>query len=131
MQAFIEILILLGHLSMVQAHAPSTAEFQVVELLAGTARVSRLSRALGLPCAALDKAMCKENNRTATNCMDINTSAGFLLLASLYLQVGSVMCYDKLACMLISKVALRSARGDVDWRCRVSTWHLLQHPCSG
>ena len=81
-QAFIEILILLGHLSMVQAHASSAAEFQVVELFAGAARVSRLARALGLPCTALDKALCTGDNRAGTNSMDINTNAGFLFLAS-------------------------------------------------
>ena len=82
-EAFIEILILLAHLSVVQSYVAGREEFQIVELFAGAARVSRLAKALGIRASALDKALCKGNNRDVTNCMDINTDAGFLLLVNI------------------------------------------------
>ena len=60
-----------------------------MELFAGAARVSRLGKALGLHAGALDKALCKGNNRDVTNCMDINTDAGFLLLIYIITHNGS------------------------------------------
>ena len=74
-QAFIEIIILLGHLSLV-AELSNNPEHEILELFAGSARISRLARAAGMCAAAVDKAYCKSKH----NGMDLNTSSGFLLL---------------------------------------------------
>ena len=47
--------------------------FEVVEMFAGSARVSRLAKGLGKHAVALDKSI--------DGSMDLNTDAGFLLLA--------------------------------------------------
>ena len=67
---------------MVQETAAKAGELEVVEMFAGAARVSRLAQALGLATVALDKVFCDGDNKSKTNCMDLNTSAGFLFLGN-------------------------------------------------
>ena len=74
MKVFVEILVLLMHMQMFSDLAPA-AEYEVIEMFAGQARVAKLAKSfLDLPAVALDK------DFMAGHGMDINSSAGFLLL---------------------------------------------------
>ena len=78
LEAFIEILVLLLHLQMFIDSAPP-AEYEVVEMFAGQARVAKLAKSLlGISACALDKSYCDNH------AMDINSSAGFLRLVSTF-----------------------------------------------
>ena len=70
-EAFVEIIILLGFLSMPALHREK--QYQVLEFFGGAARTARLAKGLKLKSGSLDKSY--------HNSMDINTDAGFLLLA--------------------------------------------------
>ena len=72
-EALIEIVILLGFLAIPGLHDDQGSELQVLEFFAGAARTARLAKGVNLKSAALDK--------TFHSSMDINTPAGFLLLA--------------------------------------------------
>ena len=69
---------------MVQDQLNKAPDMDVVEVFAGASRVSRLATSMGLKAVALDKLLCDGNNVSNTNCMDINTSASFLLPGSIY-----------------------------------------------
>ena len=70
-EAFVEIIILLGFLSMPALRREK--QYQVLEFFGGAARTARLAKGLKLKSGSLDKSY--------HNSMDINTDAGFLLLA--------------------------------------------------
>ena len=76
-QVFILIIILLGHLEL---DATTEKPYEVLEFFAGSARIARLAKHLGLSSTALDKSYCDGDNIESGNCMDINTDAGFLSL---------------------------------------------------
>ncbi|CAE7362139.1 unnamed protein product, partial [Symbiodinium sp. CCMP2592] len=70
---FILIICLLGHLDL----DPTTEQpYEVLEFFAGSARIARLAKFIGLSSTALDKSYCDGDNIDLTNCMDINTDAG-------------------------------------------------------
>ena len=57
--------------------------YQVIDMFAGKGRLAKMAKGLGLEAAALDRDYdTKGDNRRCSNCMDINTSGGFLLLGS-------------------------------------------------
>ena len=69
------VIFLLGHLDIGET---ASKPFEIIELFAGTAKIARMGKALGLSATALDKTYCSGDNKQTTNCMDINTDAGFL-----------------------------------------------------
>ena len=77
MQAFIHLIVLLAHLDFGPS-ATEPSEYHILELFAGTSRIARLGKAVGLKTVALDKSFDDADNKTKTNSMDINTDAGFL-----------------------------------------------------
>ena len=57
-------------------------EYLVLEFYAGAARLAKQARALGGSATAMDRLYDVEgDNKTKNNCMDFNTSGGFLLLS--------------------------------------------------
>ena len=71
-EALLEIIILLAFLKIPGLLGDGASEFQVLEFFAGAARIARMGRAMKLKTGALDRDMDAS--------MDLNTSAGFLLL---------------------------------------------------
>ena len=68
---------MLGHLTIV----PHLEKWQVIDMFAGRARIAKMAHALGLKAVAVDRDFDKEgDNKRHSNCMDLNTSGGFLLL---------------------------------------------------
>ena len=77
LEAFIYIIIMLGHLNLLKP----MEHYQVIDMFAGRGRLAKLAKALGLQAAAVDSEYdSKGDNKRRSNCMDINTSGGFLLL---------------------------------------------------
>lgn len=85
-KAFALILVLA---SMLQIEQPTAPDIEVLELFAGTARLCRLAKAVGLPTAAHDVSYDLLGNQGGKSAMDINESAGYLLLVYPYL--GNVL----------------------------------------
>ena len=57
-------------------------EYLVLEFYAGAARLAKQARALGGSATAMDRLYDVEgDNKTKNNCMDFNTSGGFLFLS--------------------------------------------------
>ena len=76
-QDLILILICLAKLSIVE----EKDHYRVLDFFSGRARVARIARKVGLASVAVDKDYCDGDNYAKTNSMDLNTDAGFLLLA--------------------------------------------------
>ncbi|CAE7231749.1 unnamed protein product [Symbiodinium sp. CCMP2592] len=74
--AFIQIMVLLASMDV----ARPCEHFEVVEMFAGSARVSRLAKGLGKHAVALDKSI--------DGSMDLNTDAGFLFMLLVLLMVA-------------------------------------------
>ena len=71
-------ILLIGYLNYVDL---SLDDYQVLEFYAGKRRVAKLASALGFSSAAMDKLYDTTGDNVVTNnCMDINTSGGFLPL---------------------------------------------------
>ena len=131
-------MVLLGHLSSIQ-RKPFEKEAQIVEIFAGAARISRLAKAMGLHAIALDKDYCSGNNKTKSNCMDVNTSAGFLFLGfaiwspcqprpSTLCRRTSSCCNLRLHCAMIMEMAIGDALFVLGICC--STWVLTNRGTS-
>ena len=57
-------------------------EYMVLEFYAGAARLAKQVNALGGPATAMDRLYDADgDNKTQNNCMDFNTSGGFLFLS--------------------------------------------------
>ena len=103
---------MIGHMEMVDL---TKNDYQILEFYAGAKRVAKLGAAMGLRVAAMDKIYDKEgNNITKNNCMDLNTSAGFLFL-TLYLLV------------IISKVCSWTRFGTVLFQIVLDFWDFTMH----
>ena len=73
-QAFILLILLIGNLTIVDFENPA-AEYEVLEYYAGTARLARLGKAMGLNVAAMDSLYdVAGDNRKKNNSHDLNTS---------------------------------------------------------
>lgn len=68
----------IGYLNIVDM---SQDKYEILEFFAGERRLARLANDLGRPTASMDKMYDSANNIDATNCMDLNTSAGFTFLS--------------------------------------------------
>ena len=80
-EVFIVTILCIGCLSMVDM---TKNEYMCLEFYAGRARLAKLTKALGYPSAAMDWLYDTEgDNLTRNNAMDMNTSGGFVFLASL------------------------------------------------
>ena len=64
------------------------AEYQVLEMFAGCARVSRLATACSLRAVAHDILFDDERHHHGKSCMNINEDAGFLFLGCIDLTNG-------------------------------------------
>ena len=72
-------ILLIGHLSMVDM---SLSKFDTLEFYAGSARLAKLSNALGQHAAAMDCLYdLGSDNIARSNSHDFNTSGGFVCLA--------------------------------------------------
>ena len=82
-QAFILLILLIGNLTIVDFENPA-AEYEVLEYYAGTARLARLGKAMGLNVAAMDSLYdVAGDNRKKNNSHDLNTSGGMVFLYQL------------------------------------------------
>lgn len=67
---------MIGHLNVVSLDG----NFEIVEFYAGAARLAKICANLGGKAAAMDFLYDDGDNKSRNNAMDMNTSAGFLLL---------------------------------------------------
>ena len=79
-QAFILLILLVGNLTIVDMENPAS-HYEVLEYYAGTARLARLGKAMGINVAAMDSLYdVAGDNRKKNNSHDLNTSAGMVSL---------------------------------------------------
>lgn len=79
-KVFIIIILLVGHLSLLKLD--DSNQYEVVEFYAGAARLARIAKSFGVNAAAMDILFDPDSdNVKRNNAMDMNTSAGFLLLS--------------------------------------------------
>ena len=116
-------MVLLGHMAIATEFDPM-AEYDIVEMYAGARRVCRLGSNVGLKTVALDKSYCERDNKTATNSMDVNTSAGFLLLVEClgckciysFLSIGDFLRWQlRLHCTALMRAKFGEALGILEY----------------
>lgn len=67
----------------------SKNEFHILELYAGEQRLVKLAKGLGMKTASMDRDYDVEgDNKSKNNCMDMNTSAGFVFLNPLSISLS-------------------------------------------
>ena len=117
---------MLGHLNVSQDVGD---RYDILEAFAGTARIARLARALGLEACALDLNYDSANNKSKANAMDMNTDAGFLFLGGMQSPLGEhpspqsclyELAKPRLHCLLVMHGKIGEALGILRVPC--STW---------
>ena len=78
-KAFIGLILYIGQLNLTDLNR---SDWEVIEYFAGARRLCKLAHGLGCKSVAMDKTYDDGDNKKKNNCMDINTSAGFVHLSS-------------------------------------------------